>query len=282
MNQFNPNNFYGGNYGNAYTYGQAPAQVNWTNPLDPEGEKILKEKAPEFNLLEIPREEALRASCTHRDPVNKELTLQQNADGSFRCVKCGAVFNMTELDEESVAKHVNSIVDILQTAKTMYLDMPPQSVVSYFQMIPFIEKLPELYRIAQRTFEKSNAGSGIQAGFASANPYFALQNAVSTPMYNVPGYGYQGQAQAPGYTYQQPQYMQQPQQPIMNGYNPQPAYNQQYVQQPYQQGNVFQEGTPVAPNQNYQQAPVQQQAPVDDKKRSGQPDEVTTNKSFSV
>lgn len=195
------------NYANAFTYGQPQVSPEWTNPLTPEGEKLLKQKAPEFNVLDVTREEALRATCTHRDPATKTLTIVDTGTGSYRCTKCGAEFNVVDFqDEATVEQYTNGFVDILQTMKMMYVDLPPATVTAFFQMIPFIEKTPKMYTLSQQTFKRANGNNGIQPGYATSNPWDMLNHAVSSPMYpyQQPGYGYQQppMQQAPA---QQPQ-----------------------------------------------------------------------------
>lgn len=279
MNNYNPNQFQQPNYGYQYAQQQVPV-IQWTNPLDAEGERLLKEKAPEFNLLEVSKEESLRASCTHRDPASRSLTLQPLGNGSYRCTKCGSELNIvTGIDEAEAERHVNGIIDLLQTAKMFYLDMPPASVVGYFQMIPFLEKLPRLLKIAQDTFNKSDAGAAIQGQYQTGNPWANLQQAVASPFNGVPGADY-----TQPWANQQPVQMQPPVQG-MPGQVP--------------QGNVFQQGTPVSPynyqqpvyqqpvyQQPYGQPPVPQaQAPQAQATDNNQPsgdDKVTTKKTFEV
>ena len=259
-------------YANAYTYGQPQPNINWTNPLTKEGEELLKKKSPEFNVLDVSREETLRATCTHRDPATRSLTLVDIGDGSYRCTKCGAVFNMADVDEATVEMYVNTIVDLLQTAKTMYVDLPPATVTAYFQMIPFLEKFPKFYSLANETFRRAVGNSGIQSGYMSSNPFTNLYGAIASPVY--PG-------AAPGY-YQQP-YGGYPQyqntsdpngNPFMagapvQGYYNQPPMNQPVVGAPQIPAQQNQPQSATSIQQNQQQTPSQGET-------------VTTNKQFGL
>lgn len=269
------------NYANAFTYGQPQVSPEWTNPLTPEGEKLLKQKAPEFNVLDVTREEALRATCTHRDPATKTLTIVDTGTGSYRCTKCGAEFNVVDFqDEATVEQYTNGFVDILQTMKMMYVDLPPATVTAFFQMIPFIEKTPKMYTLSQQTFKRANGNNGIQPGYATSNPWDMLNHAVSSPMYpyQQPGYGYQQPLmQQPAYGYQQP----------VNGGNPfmptpgtapmqQPMPGYGYQQPPMQQAPAQQ---PQIPQNNQPQAATSVQQ---NEAKPAPGETVTTNKQFSL
>ena len=99
------------------------------------------------NFRNVSKEEMIKSHCAHRDPVKKELTLVEAGDGSFVCTQCGEQFNIVDISEADAEKYVNGVIDILQTAKTLYVDLPPKTIETFFQMIPFLKKLPRLYTI---------------------------------------------------------------------------------------------------------------------------------------
>ena len=271
-------------YGNYYQY--APANnVEWTQPLTQEEARSLKTTAPAFDILNVSKEEMIKSHCAHRDPVKKALTLRATGDGqTFVCTQCGEEFNIVDISEEEAEKYVNGIIDMLQTAKTFYVDLPPKTIDAYFQMIPFLKKLPKLYRLAHDTFTRATGSPSVQSAYMSGNPWYMMGQAVSGAYNGMPGYapapGYAPQA---GYGYNQAGYYQAPpvpQQAPVNNVNP-------FMSAPAQQQGVPFTQTYSQPAQNgyqAQQAPaaqVPQQAPnaADGQNNNGT---VTTNKQFDV
>lgn len=265
-------------YNGAYQYNPGNS-IEWTQPLTQEDRNMLRTKAPEFDVLSIPKEEMVKSRCAHRDPVNKVLTVNDKGDGTYRCSQCGEEFNIVDITEDEAEKYVNAIIDMLQTTKMMYLDLPPATIEQYFQMIPFLKKLPKLYKMAHDTFERATGQSTVQGAYMSGNPWFTMGQAVSGVYNGMPGYV-----------------------PPQNPYQQYPPY--QAPQAPQYGSNPFMQGQPVAPVQQnvpfnptysqqygYQQppqAPAQQSAPAvqhggDQNGASAQQAQtVTSNKQFDV
>ena len=266
-------------YGNYYQY--APVNnVEWTQPLTQEEARSLKTTAPAFDILNVSKEEMVKSHCAHRDPIKKQLTLRSTGDGqTFVCTQCGEEFNIVDVSEDEVERYVNGIIDILQTAKTFYVDLPPKTIDAYFQMIPFLKKLPRLYKLAHDTFTRATGNPSVQAAYMSGNPWYTMGQAVSgayngMPQYGAPQYG----GYAPGYAPVQGYYGQPnptPAAPPQNGVNPLMS-----SQAPADaQGQVPFTPTYSAPQNGYQ-APANQggQAPaVQDNKGM-----TTTTKQFDV
>lgn len=271
-------------YNGAYQYNPG-ATMEWTQPLTQEDRNMLRSQAPEFDVLSIPKEEMVKSRCAHRDPVNKVLTVTDKGDGTYRCTQCGEEFNIVDITEDEAEKYVNTLIDMLQTTKMMYLDLPPATIEQYFQMIPFLKKLPKLYKLAHDTFERATGQSSVGQAYMSGNPWFTMGQAVSGVYNGMPGYVPPMNNYQNPYQYQQPQY----------------GYQQAPAPAPYG-ANPFMQGQPVVPaqqnvpfnptytqqygyQQNNQQAPVQQSAPQTqqngDNKGAGQPT-VTSNKQFDV
>lgn len=243
-----------------FQYAQQQPPKRWTNPLTKEQEEFLKKNSPDFTLETTP-EELYRSICTHKDPEKGTFTLVENEDGTFTCTKCGARFNIVQAPLEDVEKVINGAIDILQTAKLMYVDMGNESVKSYFQMIPFLEKAPKLYQIGADTMKRIAPNGNIQQNGIYGNPFGMLSNALGTPGFAMPTYG------AP---YGQP--MQQQFNPYQNGFvggagyvpnaavDPSNPFQQQPVQQGYPFGQQAQAMNPPQPAQPVQ--PVQAQQPA--------------------
>lgn len=202
-------------------YGQqqsVPVQKT-KNALTPEEIKSLRKNVGTFSLA-LTREEVLRGICTHKDENGAE-TLRENADGSVTCSVCGYTFDPKQNCTEDILQgYVADIVDVLQTIKLLYIDIPAETAREYFQLIPLIEKIPKLFKVASENFNRHenslnyryngtpstinlyqmlNNGS-LNTGYATQMPY------QQQPMYNDPM-----MAQQPvgmGMPYQQPQFQQ--------------------------------------------------------------------------
>lgn len=177
MNNFNNN--YWGNPGYAANFGYAkPKLPNPTNPLSKEDMALLKQKAPQFSLA-ISQIDALKAICTHRNENGE--TLQQNADGSVTCTICGTTFTPVSADMDTITTIFKSVIDCLETMKIMYMDIPNDVAKSYFQMIPFLEKGPQLYKIANDHYSRYSNSSVMSNNYNNGGNAFAIYSALMNP-----------------------------------------------------------------------------------------------------
>lgn len=172
------NNYWGGNpYTANYGYAR-PKLPNPTNPLTKDEIALLKQKAPQFSLA-VSQVDALKAVCTHRDENGE--TLIQNPDGSVTCSLCGTTFTPVSTDQQTVEEIFNSVVNCLQTMKIMYMDIPDEVTKAYFQMIPYLEKGPQLYKIAFDHYSRYNNSSVMSRDYNNGGNAFALYNALMNP-----------------------------------------------------------------------------------------------------
>lgn len=293
-NQYNSQPYYGNMpYNQGAVYGQQP-QVKRTNPLTAEEIASLRNKTP-FSLA-VTQDEITRGICFHIDENGNPTTIT-DPDGTTTCTLCGAKWNSNELSSEQVQAATENILSVLQTIKLMYVNFPDQAAREFYQIVPLISKIPQLYKIAAdnfRTFEGYQNGYyngqpnpfmlfGQIAGgngFANAFQYQQTQPmGYGAPMMGQPGFQQQpmgygaapmGQPQPAGYTnpFDAAAYGAAPMgQPAGAGYTP--ATPQGYAYQPGQPVGV---GQPVAPAAPQGQA-AQQAAPA----ASSAPAEVTTS-----
>ena len=232
-------------------------QAKMTQVLTDEEIKELRRTGSGFTL-NIPGVEFTRAKCTHKD--HGQFATVDNGDGTHTCTICGERFRIVEYGPEEAQEVVDRFLDLFQSTKLFYVNMPESYIENITQMIPIIKQVPELYRIAYNDFNKyENGGTGLtqRGGMYGAN----LLNAVIQPNMVYP----QQQMMYP----QQPQYYPQQQmqyaQPQQGYYDPQQMmYPQQAGQYPTPQGvsNGFGYAAPqqVQPQQVQQQQPQQQQA----------------------
>ena len=131
-----------------YNYqGMAPQAVQkFNNALTAEEIQRLQQKVQQFSLG-ITEEEYLRGVCNHRNAEGTADTLVIDpVTGKVRCATCGYEFSPVEpnMTPEELQDDVNRIVDILQTIKLLYIDLPADAARNYFQIIPMLEKIPQL------------------------------------------------------------------------------------------------------------------------------------------
>lgn len=252
-------------------YNYAPqgmqAQPKVMNNLTEEEIKFLQANATQFSLG-LTQKEMLQGACNHRRPdgTRDSLTYDPNT-GIARCEICGYEFRPVEADTsiEDVTEAKDKIVDILQTIKLLYTDLPSDAAREYFQIIPLLMKLPQLFEFAAKNFAKhefnnalwqQNGGnmSGINMLANLANIFGAGQMA---PTYQQPMMG-QPMMQQPmgGYAAGYPQTAYQ--QPVAPGMNP--FGYQGASQQPINTGYAYTPGqvTPVAPTVTAPAAPAPQ------------------------
>lgn len=232
------------NYGMIPNQQQAPKTGNW---LPADKRAILQKGISQFKLS-VTDEEMAKGQCNHYDQ-NGVSALVPDGDGSggYTCSICGTHFTSRNFTPEEVKATVEETLDILNTIKIMYLSMDPNAALEYFQIYPFIEKIPQLYNIALQDFKKyEGVGDFVQSN--NMNP-FNMFAAMSTPGF---GYGMNNMNPQMQYGqqpmgYQQPQYQYGQPQQMNAGYAQQnPAYNPVYGQ-PQQMMNP--QGSPAGMGQ---------------------------------
>ena len=241
MNNFNNTMYPGGMYANnmggfapsGYTQ-QPMAPQKTKNVLTAEEIKSLRKKVDTFSLG-LTEDEMLRGVCFHKDENGNE-TLKDNGDGTVTCTVCGYKFDpLQNCTEDDLQRYVDNITDVLQTIKLLYIDMPPEAAREYFQIIPLINKVPKLFKIASDDFSRHENYNNYR--FNGAPNTINLYNMLSSGTFNT---GFNPQP-----------YQQQPYgQPMMGGM-PQ-------MQQPFQPTNGFGFGAPVAPQPQNGYQPVTQ------------------------
>lgn len=152
-NSYNNNGYMGGMNPAGFQYQQNPNPPKYTQTLTKEQIAALRQNTDKFSLG-LTQEEIWRGICFHRDDSGNP-TLRENPDGTLTCSICGYTFDPTQdMTEEEIQASVNGIVDIMQTIKLLYLDMPVQAAQEYFQIIPLLEKAPKLFKLASDNFSR--------------------------------------------------------------------------------------------------------------------------------
>ena len=208
-----------------YAYNGMPQPVQkFNNFLSADEIKMLQQKGDHFSLS-LTQEELLRGICNHRNAEGTADTLVFDPlTGEARCVICGYKFRPIESETslEDIKLDVSRIVDILQTIKLMYIDLPEEAAKQYFPIIPLIEKIPQLFEFAAKNMNKHEANTWMynNRNMGAISMFNNLQNMFGSGM-------------------------------MMNGYQQQPMYGQQPMGQPGMMGGYPQ----------FNQAPVGAMAP---------------------
>ena len=103
----------------------------------------------------ITEDDRLSAICMHRDINGRSALKPDCSTNEVTCMICGKTFNLLDrLKMEDLEAASSNIIDILQTIKTLYVDMPVESAKDFFTIIALLEKVPELYMMACASFKK--------------------------------------------------------------------------------------------------------------------------------
>jgi hypothetical protein len=209
--------------------GIAPQQMpKRSNVLTDEEIKKLQSNRTAFTLT-ITEDEHLRAACNHRtaDGMNDALDQDPDDPNGVICKICGQKFVpiMTDSPQDYVQDITNEFINLLQTIKIMFVDLPVDAARQFFDIIPLAAKTPELFKLASQNLAKyenynmygyqgqsqnsmvllnnfmNMAGSGNGFGFQQAQPVYQQQPMMGTPNPAFGGnpFGYAGASQFGGY-----------------------------------------------------------------------------------
>lgn len=169
----------------------------------------LMRKENQFSLA-LTETEKLRAACSHQKADGSGDSLIENEDGTTSCTICGYTFKPLDAHmttKEDIESAVAIVIDMLQTVKLIWIDMDGPVGREYFQIIPLLEKLPQVFDIAVKNYSKhegmmpwSNANRNMSTMQAFAMLNSMLNGGGAAQYYGAPQQ--MNFAQAP----QQPQY----------------------------------------------------------------------------
>ena len=165
--------------GTGYQYnGMQPvnAPVIKNNLSDEEIQKLVQ-KENQFSL-NVTETERLRAVCSHRWQGGLVDSIAEDDNGTCVCQICGYKFVPvdTATTPDSLQEYVDNIVDVLQTIKMLYIDMPEDVAREYFLIIPLIEKIPKLFELAAKSWSR----------YSNYTPYgYNARNMNTMQMFNM-------------------------------------------------------------------------------------------------
>jgi hypothetical protein len=194
----------------------------------------------------------IKNMCTHKYPGTSQVALIEDAGNPehVTCRVCGESFNLISNPDQRIQESTDNLIDILQSIKTMYLDIPEDFAKEYFQVISLIKKVPQVWTKGYKNINMYDYNNNPVAVGNNMNSFSQVNSMIGG--YNMGGI-------QPNFA---PMYYNNG--VPVNGYYPQQQYAQQPVVQntdpnvnPFYQQPVAQ---PVAqPQQQYAQQPVYQQ-----------------------
>lgn len=152
------NNNFGAPVGSAPIPGTPVAvkPIKFTNPLTEEDlQRLQKTKTPAFSFNLTP-DEMTKAKCPHR-LIKKDGTAQSwmtTSDGGMtaHCAGCGATFRLQKVSPEELSNAIDIVKSTIQQAKAYGFQMPEEFFTEYAMIIPLLDKLPQIYTMANINF----------------------------------------------------------------------------------------------------------------------------------
>ena len=221
-------------------------QPRYTQPVTNEMSKMLLSNEDKLSVKISPTEK-IKNMCTHKFPGTDRIALvytgNEDDPTAVTCQVCGESFHMIMEPSKEIGEAVEKVLDILQSAKTMYLDMPEEFATEYFQIMTLLGRIPVLFNEAAKNF---NMYDQFQT---NPNPIWGNNNSFQQINGIIGGYNMGGIQ--PGF---------------YGGWapvQPQPVYYQQPTVQYDQYGRPIMQTAPVAPAAPSMDAnPLMYSAPV--------------------
>lgn len=272
-------------------------QARFTQPVTAEMSKAVLANDDELSVKIGPNEK-IKNMCTHKYPGTSTVALvdcptrdPKNPEDNdlVTCRVCGETFHMLmDTQIADIQKAADHMCDILQSAKTLYLDIPEEFVKEYFQIITLLKRVPQVFKKSANNWNSYEVSNDPRQVYQNMNSFGQVNNLIGG--YNIGGINPMGYAQQPyQYQYQQPMYQQPPVQPQQYGYQyGQPAAPTAPQENPLMYGAPVQPAPapgvtpPVAPPVAPAPAPQPAQAPGAIPVPPAQTGEIVQTKAFSV
>jgi len=244
--QYDPNTYM---YGyNPMGYANIPTPVN-QNALTSEEMQILRNSRPNASQinLTVDRNDVIRSICTHKDENHRDVVQPINdGSGDVYCPICQVRWKPEMKSKEEIIDIVDQLLDQMQNAKWLG-DLPTELTRDLFNMIPLLQKYPDIHEYAMNNFNKYYHANGV-FNANDAGVYSAYNSLFGGGAYG-PSQGYYAQQYYP-----QQGYYAQPMNPAMNMYQQQPMQPANPMVNPMQAPQGVPYGVnPMAPNQQFVQ-----------------------------
>lgn len=167
-----PNAYYNGQlYGYNNNIQQIPQMIN--SLTDEEIKQIAEARPIKFDMT-LDQITYLKSRCNHRNNHTGQWVVQQVNDGSGEvyCPICGERWDPTQKTQDEVHLLIKGTKDIIQNSKMIGF-IPPEIIREYGPMIPLLDKMEQLYKIAVENFEK----------YSSMNPLYNQQDVGPYSLY---------------------------------------------------------------------------------------------------
>lgn len=208
MNYYNPMNGYSMN-GRIATpdYGQQKKVPNLQNALDKANiQELMNESDKDEMKVEVKKRDIIRNNCTHKDNNQIQLyPVEINGEVYLKCPICKRVFRMVEASKEEVEAAIQNTIDIIETVKTIGVDVPLSFISELAKLETVLELIPNIHQVVINSwyskYDQGTAGYNNVGNSASNLVDFVLsggQTAGVNPIYNVNpalgniNYGYMG------------------------------------------------------------------------------------------
>ena len=139
--------------GTQFNNGNIP-KVKVENNLTAEEIQRLTKQQAEFTLA-LSEESILRGRCNHFWTDGSDAT-EVIGDNKLHCKICNAEFYALtpDTDPASIKEQVDATLSILQSIKYMYITMPKPVAAQFWTIIPLLEKVPDLFKLAATEFTR--------------------------------------------------------------------------------------------------------------------------------
>lgn len=178
--------YFGAPYGAQPMYGQATQSVR-KNVLTDAQIDMLQQNNNEFNMG-LTETEVLKAKCNHRVKDGTADSLIELPDGTCQCTICGYKFKPIDagVDREKLQNAVDDVVDIAQTIKLLFIDLPEPAGSEFMQIIPLMMKLPQIFDMAVKNYSKHDTnpyGNMANRNLGTAALFQAITGYMNQPYY---------------------------------------------------------------------------------------------------
>jgi len=229
-------NMYNGQQGNQFgmggTYYAPQKKIEMHQALTAEEEAMLKNQNRSNLSFKLDQMEVLTGICTHKSNTTKMPDITLLGGTRVKCNICQEEWDLLE-DLELFKSAVGIVISGLQTMKTWWIDIPPETAREYFPIIPLLKKAPAGLQMSMQCWRQYEEAR--QVNTSNGNNSFNMWNNIMTGGFNP----MQQQQMM-----MQQQMMQQQMQQQQYGYDPNLAMSNMYA------GNNMMGGNPMVQNQD--------------------------------
>lgn len=124
-------------------------------------------------------EEILKSRCTHRTADGEaDSLIFDPKTGIARCSICGRTFKPIDPDKiENIQEHIDFVISLIESMKLLNASRETdEAYAEMYQIVPMLDKLPELFKLSVKDFNKID----IQAPINQFQMFPNLSQALGT------------------------------------------------------------------------------------------------------